>query len=55
MEALSIVEDFDGVEDGFFSRFTGCSVSWFTHSVFKVWKKLSEMALSQQLPLRLML
>ena len=55
MEALSIVEDLDVIEDGFFSRFTGRSVSWFTHSVFRVWKKLSETALFQFVHLRLML
>ena len=36
MESLSVVEDFDVVKDGFFSRFMGRSVSWFTHSVFRV-------------------
>ena len=45
----------DVVEDRFSSSFTGCSASWFTHSVFRVWKKLSETALSQFVPLRLML
>ena len=37
MDALSVVEDFDGVEDGFSGGFTGGSVSWLTHSVFRVW------------------
>jgi hypothetical protein len=55
MESLSVVKDFDVVEDGFSGGFTG-GVVFMVHAFgFQGVKKLSETALSQQLPLRLML
>jgi hypothetical protein len=46
--ALSIVENFYVVKDEFSGDFTGDSGSWFTHSVFRVQKTLSETACSNK-------
>jgi hypothetical protein len=46
MEALSVVEDFDVVEDGLSGGFTGGIVFMVYTFGFRVWKKLSETALS---------
>ncbi len=54
MEALSIVEDFDVVEDRFSGGFAGCSVLWFTHSVFSVWSVLFSVTTSEERGLSLL-